>query len=206
MDYFEYTDPENWTAGFYELSIEYHPVGNNNKINDALIALQNCPFFDGLWKERENFNKDILTLPLEIEDDSATSYYGTLFVSDKITLPCVITIIRVNEESDWLDIAIPQAILEKKYPYKYPLTRELNPWLEQVDEVLIKLAELIYKHSHFNLAMIAEEVSGYTNHQKITVKCLETIICLAPIELQKRLKVQGKELSNQLILLEHRLS
>lgn len=75
MDYFEYTDPENWTAGFYELSIEYHPVGINNKINDALIALQNCPFFDGLWKERENFNKDILTLPLEIEDDSATSYY-----------------------------------------------------------------------------------------------------------------------------------
>ncbi|MER1959451.1 MAG: hypothetical protein ABS942_18875 [Solibacillus sp.] len=200
MNFLEYTAPENWAGGFYELSIEYHPVGNNNKINDVLIALQNCPFFDGLWEKRDNFKKDILTLPLEIENDSVTSIYGTVLVSDEITLPCVVTIIRINEESDWLDIAIPQAILEKIYPYKYPLTSELNPWLKQVDEVLIKLAEFIYKHSPFNLAIIGEEVSGYTNHQDITIEHIKNITCLGTVSLQERLEVQGKELSNQLIL------
>ncbi|AMO85406.1 hypothetical protein ABHM95_07095 [Solibacillus isronensis] len=91
--------------------------------------------------------------------------YKTIRLFDDFSLPCMVSIISTNEESDWLDIAIPEAIFEKIYHYKYPLTKELNPWLEQVDEVLIKLAEFIYKHSPFDLAMIGEEISGYTNQQ-----------------------------------------
>ena len=139
-------------------------------------------------------------MPIKIENDSVNQFYGTVFLSDEFSLPCVITIIRTEEESDWLDIAIPQAIFEKLYPYKYPLTKELNPWLEKVDEVLIKLAEIIYKHSTFDLAMIGEEISGYTNQQDITLECLDRITCIIPVELQNRLGVRGKGqgLSNQL--------
>lgn len=200
MNYYEYTDLKNWTGGFYELSIEFHPVGNNKRLNDALIALQNCNFFDGLWQERENFQKNTLALPLKIESDSVNLLYGTLSLTNELSLPCAVTIIRTNEESDWLDIAIPEAIFEKMYPYKYPLTKDLNPWLNQVNGVLIKLAEFIYKYSPFDLAMIGEEVSGYTNQQDITLECLDTITCLIPVTLQERLNVQGKELSNQLML------
>lgn len=200
MNYYDYTNSNNWTGSFYELSIEFHPVGNNKRLNDALSALQNCNFIEGLWQDRENFQKNSLSLPIKIENDSVTHFYGTICLFDGFSLPCVVSIIRTNEQSDWLDIAIPEAILEKRYPYKYPLIKEQNPWLEKVDEVLIKLAEFIYKRSPFDLAMIGEEVSGYTNQQDITLECLDTITCMVPAALQKRLKVQGIELSNQLIL------
>ena len=200
MNDYEYTNPNNWTGGFYELSVEFNPVGNNKRINEALVALQNCNFFDGIWQEREHLQNNAISLPIKIGNDSVNQFYGTVFLSDEFSLPCVITIIRTEEESDWLDIAIPQVILEKLYTYKYPLTKELNPWLEQVDEVLIKLAEMIYKHSPFDLAMIGEEISGYTNQQEITIECLDRITCIIPVELQNRLGVRGKGqgLSNQL--------
>lgn len=37
MDYDIYNTPDNWIGGFYELSIEYHPFGNNKKVNEALL-------------------------------------------------------------------------------------------------------------------------------------------------------------------------
>ena len=123
MNYSEFKNQNSWTGGFYELSIEFHPVGNNKRLNDALVALQKCNSFKGLWQTREDFQSNTISLPLEIKKDSVNQYYGTLSISDGNTLPCVITIIRIDKESDWLDIAIPQSIFEKKYSYKYPLTK-----------------------------------------------------------------------------------
>ncbi|MFB6800807.1 hypothetical protein ACFCVU_06260 [Peribacillus butanolivorans] len=40
MNYSEVITPDNWIGGFYELSIEFHPVGDNKRLNDALVSLQ----------------------------------------------------------------------------------------------------------------------------------------------------------------------
>lgn len=44
MKYADYINPEIWTGGFYELSIEYHPSGDHKKLNDALDSLYQCDF------------------------------------------------------------------------------------------------------------------------------------------------------------------
>lgn len=68
--------------------------------------------------------------------------------------------------------------------------------------MFIRIAEFIYNHSPFKLAMIGEEVSGDTNQNEITLEDLGKITCILPICLQKRLGVQekGEELSKQLRL------
>ncbi|WML56095.1 hypothetical protein [Neobacillus sp. PS2-9] len=202
MKYSEYNNPNNWIGGFYELSIEFHPVGDNERLNQALMAIQSFKLFKGIWRERQDFQAGSISLPINIDNDSVIQFYGTLIMNDGNTLPCLISIIRIKGESDWLDVSIPQASFEKFYPYKYPLTKELNPWLVRVDEIFIGLAETIFNHSSFELAMIGEEISGSTNQGQIALEDVGKIICILPTHLQKRLgiKEKGIELTNQLRL------
>ncbi|PLT30642.1 hypothetical protein [Peribacillus deserti] len=204
MDYDFYNNPDNWIGGFYELSIEYHPFGNNKRVNEALTALCKSDYFNGFWEDKKDYQKKSISLPINIEEDSVTQFYGTLSLSNSKEgeLPCVITVIRVDGESDWLDIAIPQAALEKRFPYKYPLTIELNPWLKKINARYTQLAEIIYCSSPFDLAMIGEEITGYTNQEEITYEVVQNIICILPSHLQDRLGLKGKGLSNQLIIFD----
>ena len=202
LNYKEFTNPDNWIGGFYELSIEFHPVGDNNRLNQALITLQHSGFFNGLWQERQDFQSDSISLPLNMGDDSVNQFYGAINLSDGNTLPCLISVIRMEDESDWLDISIPQASLELFYSYEYPLTKELDPWLANIDEIFIRITETIYNYSPFELAKIGEEISGYTNQEEITIEDTEKITCILPIILQKRLGMQenGEKLLEQLRL------
>lgn len=198
----DFTNPEQWIGGFYELSIEFHPDGDDSRLNNALLVLQDCDFFKGLWLSRENFEALQVSLPINIEPDSVNQFYGILSLDYSDASPCLVSIIRINGESDWLDISIPQSYLEKKYDLEYPLSKGYNPTLRQVDELFIKLAETIYNKAPFDLAMIGEEVSGYTTQENITAHCLDKITCILPMELQHRLGVraEGEILSNGLLV------
>lgn len=207
MDYNFYNNPDNWIGGFYELSIEYHPFGNNKKVNEALTALCESSYFNGIWEEKKDYQKESISLPITIEEDNSNSFYGMLSLSNsnEDELPCIITIIRVSGESDWLDIAIPQSALEAIFSYIYPLTTELNPWLKQIDEMYTELAEVIYRNAPFDLAMVGEEISGYTNQEKITYEVMQNMTSILPSQLQDRLGLKGKgeELSNQLRVFDY---
>lgn len=194
LKYSEFTNPDHWIGGFYELSMEFHPVGDNERLNQALMALQNLDFFNGLWKERQHYQSDTISLPVQFEDNSINQFYGTLTITDDTTLPCVVTIARITGDSDWFKIAIPQAILEKLFPLKYPLTPELNPWLVRIEELFIRITEKLYNSSPFELALFGEEISGYSNQ--------ESISCIMPNEVQQSLGIleNGEELANQLRL------
>lgn len=202
LDYKEFSNRENWIGGFYELSIEFPPVGDSNTLNQALITLQNLEFFNGLWQEIQDFQSDSISLPINIEDESVNQFYGTLLLPDENTLPCLISVIRIEDKLDWLDLSIPQASFDLFYPCKYPLSKELNPWLVKVEEIFIRIAETIYTHAPFELALIGEEISGYTTQEEITLEDLGEITCILPNSLQKRLGIQGKgeQLSKQLRL------
>ncbi|WP_010095594.1 hypothetical protein [Ornithinibacillus scapharcae] len=202
MNYSEYNSPENWIGGYYELSIEFHPCGDDQRINKALRSLDKSPFFTGLWRERTDYQQSPASLPIIIEENSVSPFYGALHISDGKLLPCCISVIRVPEESDWLDISIPLASLELFYPFNYPLTKELNPWLSQVDELLINLAETIFAQSPFDLAFVGEEITGATDQESITSDFVEKCITILPKQLQEKLQLQSnsKLLSNELKL------
>lgn len=204
MDKKLYNSPDFWTGAFYELSIEYHPFGNDNRINEALNALVESSFFNGMREEKKDHQKQAIILPLTIEEESVTSFYGTLSLSNsnQDQLPCMVSVIRVNGESDWVDLSIPESAFERVFPYKSPLTNELNPWLSNINEVYAQLAEVVYHHSPFDFAMIGEEISGETNQEEITPELMRNMICILPRPLLERLGLEGegKELSNRLTI------
>lgn len=189
MEIKDYINPEKWTGGYYELSMEYHPSGDPKKLNDALDSLYKSDIFHGMWIEKSDYCMAPVPLPIHVEEDSVQLFSGLLSLTTDIQLPCVISIISVCGESDWLDISIPQAILEEKFPYRYPLTKELNPWLSEVVELYAKLAETIFKSSPFTIAIIGEEVSG-TNITEIN---LEHVTLITPSQLQAKVGLDRKE-------------
>ncbi|MGV3464991.1 MAG: hypothetical protein ACO1OT_06840 [Heyndrickxia sp.] len=105
---------------------------------------------------------------------------------DGYTLPNLISLIRVESESDWPDLSIPQTTFEQYYPFKYLLIKEINPWLAKINEVLIRIAETIYKHSLFELAMKGEEISGDKKQEEITFEDVKGITSILPIPRQGR--------------------
>ena len=200
MKYGDNNDPEIWLGGHYELSIEYHPSGDSLKLNNALETLYKSGLFNGMWAEKRDYLKSSVPLPITIEDESVQLFYGTLSLSKDHELPCEISVIRIRGESDWLDISIPQGILEETFPYTYPLTLEENPWLSGVIEMYAKLAESIFQRAPFNLAMIGEEVSGYANEASLSIDDVENLTLILPLHLQTKLRLNGKgrALSNNL--------
>lgn len=74
--------------------------------------------------------------------------------------------------------------------------------MAKIDEIFITIAETIYNDTHFELAMIGEEISGITNQKEMTLEDIEKITCILPVHLQKRLGIEGKgeTLSKQLRL------
>lgn len=195
MDKNFYLNSDNWIGGFYELSIEYHPAGNDKRINDALFALKASRCFHGLWAEKKDFQKPAVSLPVAIEDASVRSFYGMISRDPgEEELPCMITVTRIEGESDWLDISIPQAVLEKRFRYRYPLTIEENHWLMAIHEIYEDLAESIYLKSPFDLAMIGEEITAETTQKELTVEFMENkeyIIFILPNRLVDRLGMNG---------------
>lgn len=201
MKFDEFINKETWSGGYYELSIEYNPSGDDKRLNDALSALHMFKFFKGIWKEKVDYQNKSISLPILIAERlSVEQYYGTLICKTDTILPCVISIIRIEEESDWLDIGIPITALENQYKIEYPLDKEKNPWLNDIEVIFIAISELIYNRAPFNLAMIGEEVSGYINHDDITMDAVNNITCILPIHLQNKLGIQSKgfEITNEL--------
>ncbi|WP_080846299.1 hypothetical protein [Cytobacillus gottheilii] len=68
--------------------------------------------------------------------------------------------------------------------------------------MFIELLINIYGQSKFQLAMIGDEVSGYTriNEIKVSDLCNEEIIFILPVDLQRKLNVEhiGVEYPHQL--------
>ncbi len=196
-------DQDIWSGGFYELSLEYNPSGNDKRILTALNTLCRFPDFKGLWNEKEAYFDNTITLPTKIEEDSVTQFNGLLKISNECILGCLITLIRVEEESDWLTISIPMSMLEKFYPVKYDLLEEHNPWKMNLDDLLISLAQRIYVHASFDLGMVGWEVSGYVNHSQITKEHLgKAVTFIIPSILCNKLELEsvGTELNDKLRL------
>ncbi|MES9685812.1 hypothetical protein ABWK22_23485 [Gottfriedia acidiceleris] len=203
MNYNDFNNEEIWYGGHYELSIEYNPSGDNKKLNKALATLYKCDIFNGMWKDRKDFlnHYHTVTLPINFEEDgSVDQFYGAVTDSKGNIFPCLISIIRIVGESDWIDISIPLVIFEKNFNCNYPLIKETNLWLKDIDRMFTTITELIFSHSPFDLAMIGEEISGRTNQKGITLEDINNITCILPIQLQSKLGLHdiGVKLLNEL--------
>ncbi|SFT02589.1 hypothetical protein [Marininema halotolerans] len=195
-----YLDNINWMGGYYELSMEFNPTGNDIRIHDAMAALIKSDIIHGIWYEKGSYSKKSIELPIDLNEFGKTCYVA-VEINDYI-VDCKVIITRIEDESDWIDILISQSVLEKIYSYQYPLLYSLNPWLFKVDHLFITLAKDIFQESPFDFAMIGEDASGLTNQQELSIQQIYKENFLLPRKLYEKLdlKNEGEKISNELRL------
>ena len=86
-----------WNGGFYELTMEFSKA---IKLQHLVQTLKKAPYSSGFWQERTTYHEE----PILLE---ANQVYGSLLIDDT-QLPCLISIIEGEGQSNWLDISIPQ--------------------------------------------------------------------------------------------------
>lgn len=73
-----------------------------------------------------------------------------------------------DDGSDWVDICIPEGMLEQVYPVNYASwTMTANPWLQEVDALLVDVATRLYEAVPFQLGIIGPDVSGIAYNRSL---------------------------------------
>jgi hypothetical protein len=165
MDRLEYLRDENWYGSFYEISLELGPTGNDALAKQALRALWAQPEVRGPWRERSDFDSELDDAAITIDE---VRLYGCFIMSDGSEVGCMSYLIRVEGESDWLDLSIPIGMLERRFSISYPLDMATNPWMAEFDERLARIGAAIYSETPFRLGLIGEEASGASSAAELT--------------------------------------
>jgi hypothetical protein len=75
------------------------------------------------------------------------------------------------DRSDWLDFCLPTGMLELIYPsIHYPLERASNPWMDELDRILLALAEEVYAVVFFSFELVGKGVSGTHSTSEISAR------------------------------------
>lgn len=173
----EFQADENWRGSFYELSLELGPAGDDAAAGRAIESLWSYPLLEGPWNDRSEFSSIPGSIVLSGE---ASAVYGCLLGPADADLGCVMWLIRVAGESDFLDLAIPTAMLERVYRVAYPLDYETNPWLRGLDDVLVGVATTVFASVPFQLGLLGEEAGGVTTARELSASDCERGGVLVP--------------------------
>ncbi|MCS1350896.1 hypothetical protein [Mechercharimyces sp. CAU 1602] len=189
----KHTQDNSTSGGYYELSIEFNPTGDHQRIVRALEALVQESI---IHVDKEKIlDKEVKLLLNNYNCKIAIDLGGNI-------VDAGLFIIRVEDESDWIDICVPQNALQKIYPYRYPLLPSINPWILEVDDILIYLAKVIFQSSPFDFAMVGEEVTGSMGVGELRLQDIYKENYLLPRDLYQEfgLSEEGEEITDDLRL------
>ncbi|MDB5056585.1 MAG: hypothetical protein JWO59_57 [Chloroflexi bacterium] len=99
--------------------------------------------------------------------------------------------VREEQGSDWLDFCIPSGMLAMIFSIDYHWFHETNPWLQEIDQILLRMADAVYNAAPFDLALIGADVSGWLRADEARTTDLERGGILVPSILVERLKPSG---------------
>lgn len=150
-----YWDYDNWRGTFLEAAIDLGPP-DDSRLRAAFEAAWSSPLLTGpLDPPRRDRPAGI---PDKFEPDAI------VFTSGIIDLPaasrplgCEVIAVR-DAVSDWLDIAVPEAMLQLAFHFKYLF--EGGSWMDDVERGLALIADSVYAVVPFDLAIVGEETSG----------------------------------------------
>ena len=185
----EYLKDENWRGSYYELALELGPYGDDALLRQALEALWRQPELRGPWRERSHFGRDP---DQSVAVPGNAALYGCLALDTGECVGCVSHVVRVETESDWLDLSIPTGMLGLRFPVVYPLDLATSPWIATVDRVLVRIAAAIYAAAPFRLGLVGEEASGASSAGEVTAQECERGGFLVPDDLWRRLEPNRK--------------
>lgn len=189
-----------WAGSYYELAMEIAPKRNDDRLHSAVESLLGFQGIEGAWASREDLGK---TPPHEWSlEQSQIGYCVVKFGVG--TLGAVVHIVREeNDGPDWLDLCVPTGMLEQVVPVQYPLTELENPWMAGLDRDLISVAEHVYRAVPFDLAIVGEECSGFTNTVEAEVEHFDKGVYLLSSGFAARMPLsrEPKTLDSGLLLL-----
>ena len=168
---------ENWYGGSYDLVIKYFPLGDDQRLLKAFQAFYDIPCLSGFWFDKNSFGRppDMLH---SFDRDRMASRCGLIEVAQSQPVAWSAYLPREPDGSDWygsdwLVFGIPVGMLDLVFDISYPITRNDNPWLPQVDQIYVDIATAVYQSSPFDLAIIGEEAFVFRSWKKITPDELE---------------------------------
>jgi hypothetical protein len=173
--------PDDWLGSFYELCIELQPAGDDVRLRRALAALWRAPLLEGVWTEQEYQHRVTADAELPLY---GRRQHGLLRLPGLPPTACIALVVREGGSddpddepppapdvpfADWLDLCIPMGMLERVFPVIWPLEVAANPWLTDLNDALVQLAEAVYIATSYNLALIGEEISGMWSEHTIPI-------------------------------------
>ncbi len=213
MEKSEYIKRSNWYGSFYELAMEFYPRGSDARLLAALHALWSDPSLFGPLESpyyyaeaeptllspplpHEPAQRAVPPVPLPdaLDPVGPNNLYGLLTIPGRPQIGIKCVTVREEYGSDWLDFCIPTGMLGHIVNIDYPLCYDTNPWMDEVNGILLRLADSVYTVAPFDLALIGEEASGYLRAGEASGANLEAGGILAPPRLVQRLQPQGPSL------------
>lgn len=170
MEVVEYATLQNWYGSYYELGIAYAPHVGGQRPTSALAALWNHPLLEGPVAGPYHDSLSPLTpVPFPPTLENMNALYGFLRIPQRRTVGCLTWIIS---ESDGpipevaqrhivsVILAIPTGMLDLAYPVAYPIVGATNPWIDEFEHILLRIAETVYQAAPFDLAVVGEEAAA----------------------------------------------
>ncbi len=167
----EFAHHYNWYGTFYTLGMEYEPGVGTRQLLTALRTLWQHPLLEGpvLGPYAEQVpTLTPTTIPSVLENMS--SLYGVFHLPHGKAVGCLSSVLCPGTEpmeevaarcACWVLLYIPSAMLERAYSVEYPIESATNPWIDQVDQQLLDVAEFVYQTIPFNLAVLGEEAAAF---------------------------------------------
>lgn len=159
-----FTNPDTWLGGYFELALELGATADahaEERIKSALAQIWQHATLEGCYLE---MNVEP-TKQNRVRVEAIDSYWraqGIAHIPDVGQCACRVLVIREDQGSDWLTLAIPMGALASILPVgAYPFNDGSDlSWRQQVNTWLMQVGQFCYKKVPFQLGLVGHEVSG----------------------------------------------
>jgi hypothetical protein len=189
VDRATYCSRQTWRPHDFELGLEYRATAEDQQLFRAAERLWRYPALTGPWPSREAYGHSIDITPDMLPRDSMLFLYGLLQLQDGREAACYTYVVRPNDGSDTLSLCLPKGMLEQLSPVVVnPMSVARNPWLRDIESLLVEIAEWVYGAAPFELAVLGEHATGFAvDAVELTSEMLSSGGFILPDELWRRL-------------------
>jgi hypothetical protein len=202
VDRITYCSREIWRGSHLELGLEYHSTATDQLLLRATQALWRYPGLSGPWPSREDFGNSIQITSDMLPRDSMLWLYGLLELPEGRKAACSSFLLRPNDGSSSLTLCLPAGMLERLFTVAYnPMSVKTNPWLREIETLLVDIADWVYGTAPFQLGVLGEEAATVAvDAEQLTSDALATGGFIMPDELWRRLEppIEARRLSHAL--------
>ncbi|GIJ81199.1 hypothetical protein SAMN05443287_1049 [Micromonospora phaseoli] len=168
-----FTDDENWSGGFYELSLQWDGRDGQG-LQRGLSALWGAAAVDGCYGSRSHEPGDQEEVPCTVESLMAFGHLrGTVLLPSGDRVVCGCVTLGGDGEPEWLDFYLPLGALARVdqriggFPFDSRSGEDSLAWRRPLDGWLAAVGTRIFRDAPFRLGLIGFELDGRISSNQI---------------------------------------